>query len=109
MIKTRTERIPGMYAMRTFVEIPGKENFVISSIKIPRMVMEMDASWFGKPHKDRRFETAVFPADEEWNIDYGDIVFVEQFRTWDEAVACHKKLRQTVESKGEFFLIKRFV
>ena len=102
IIKIETAQITGI-CMKTFVQIPEKGNFVISSVKLPLMVSKMDAALFGNPHKGKRFETAIFCADEDLNVDYGDIVFIKQFKTWQEAVACHKKLRQTVESKNEFF------
>lgn len=101
-MKIETVQIPGI-CMKTFVQIPEKGNFVISSVKIPQMVMKMNKVLFGNPHKGKRFETAIFSAGEDLDTDYGDMIFIEQFKTWQEAVACHKKLRQTVESKKEFF------
>lgn len=101
-MKIETAQIPGI-CMKTFVQIPEKGNFVISSVKLPLIVEEIDAALFGNPHKGKRFETAIFSASEDLDTDYGDVIFIEQFKTWQEAVACHKKLRQTVESKKEFF------
>ena len=101
-MKIETVQIPGI-CMKTFVQIPEKGNFVISSVKLPLIMSKIDAALFGNPHKGKRFETAIFSAGEDLDTDYRDTIFIQQFKTWQEAVACHKKLRQTVESKNEFF------